>query len=807
MVWCEILWVCLLAVVSLLASVNTLPLSPLEESSQKADKQPEGAQGLTDSVLAPATPIFPLVALDGLSQNIVPTNQVEQPASDDSSVQLRASEARLQDSGWRVESTAVGPVEVHGRAEATLASVRARLGREGEAPLLQTGGDDGRDVLMLKKPGDPQGPGAVNTQNQRKERNSEEGPNQGVLLNGRTWESPAGYRAPDGLGSHDTSQNPHILPQAERAGSVHEVAIGFSGIPQTPSVAKVLEPGGMAKQGISNATLHLLSPSMAPVGQEPSSEGGMQVGPQVTVATQVKDPDLSRAQSRVGLPELDALLSAREEPGVEGNERGAETAKKPLKNRMGVPGGGFQTTTAASGEAMAGTSGPSLSRAPSSEQTRPRQTTAIDSIQQSTTLVANILESEAASPPSTPIPHRKLINSPSNGESRARANTAQPGFSEDPAGPTTTKPPLGEDPGAEPGVSIVPWARGALQQDAVKSSIPSSTGPVNGVTPHLLLTARTETRTRGENQALKALPFGHDDEATPTPDDIPLIFEPLDDALSEMVVTTAPSGTQQVLQFSGITADTQDILTGPELITTVIVDGGPSPSGAARPTLQTSGTEIMEALSPSTSLFTAPPPEPPLDDGILYTEELGMTDTPTGTTEGSPSSFRTREHKNTELSPTTIVATATSMSLPRHKSGVVELESEEEPDDKETGESKDAGSEEDVSEVMTVAHVRPTYSHIPYHFHPGSIWVQRNQGLVHSWVEKIRDKAGYVSGMLAPVGIGIAGALFILGALYGIKVVHRRRRKGYKRQTRKHRESGSRQDRVMLLADSSEDEF
>ncbi|XP_035244984.1 uncharacterized protein LOC118211568 isoform X3 [Anguilla anguilla] len=704
MVWCEILWVCLLAVVSLLASVNTLPLSPLEESSQKADKQPEGAQGLTDSVLAPATPIFPLVALDGLSQNIVPTNQVEQPASDDSSVQLRASEARLQDSGWRVESTAVGPVEVHGRAEATLASVRARLGREGEAPLLQTGGDDGRDVLMLKKPGDPQGPGAVNTQNQRKERNSEEGPNQGVLLNGRTWESPAGYRAPDGLGSHDTSQNPHILPQAERAGSVDEVAIGFSGIPQTPSVAKVLEPGGMAQQGISNATLHLLSPSMAPVGQEPSSEGGMQVGPQVTVATQVKDPDLSRAQSRVGLPELDALLSAREEPGVEGNERGAETAKKPLKNRMGVPGGGFQTTTAASGEAMAGTSGPSLSRAPSSEQTRPRQTTAIDSIQQSTTLVANILESEAASPPSTPIPHRKLINSPSNGESRARANPAQPGFSEDPAGPTTTKPPLGEDPGAEPGVSIVPWARGALQQDA-----------------------------------------------------------------------------------------------GPELITTVIVDGGPSPSGAARPTLQTSGTEIMEALSPSTSLFTAPPPEPPLDDGILYTEELGMTDTPAGTTEGSPSSFRTREHKNIELSPTTIVATATSMSLPRHKS--------EEPDDKETGESKEAGSEEDVSEVMTVAHVRPTYSHIPYHFHPGSIWVQRNQGLVHSWVEKIRDKAGYVSGMLAPVGIGIAGALFILGALYGIKVVHRRRRKGYKRQTRKHRESGSRQDRVMLLADSSEDEF
>ncbi|KAJ8390844.1 hypothetical protein AAFF_G00099760 [Aldrovandia affinis] len=50
-------------------------------------------------------------------------------------------------------------------------------------------------------------------------------------------------------------------------------------------------------------------------------------------------------------------------------------------------------------------------------------------------------------------------------------------------------------------------------------------------------------------------------------------------------------------------------------------------------------------------------------------------------------------------------------------------------------------------------------------------------------------------------------ALFILGALYSIKVMHRKRRSGYKRQRRKHREAGSRQDRVMLLADSSEDEF
>ncbi|XP_058521355.1 armadillo-like helical domain-containing protein 4 [Ochotona princeps] len=85
-------------------------------------------------------------------------------------------------------------------------------------------------------------------------------------------------------------------------------------------------------------------------------------------------------------------------------------------------------------------------------------------------------------------------------------------------------------------------------------------------------------------------------------------------------------------------------------------------------------------------------------------------------------------------------------------------------------------------------------------------WKQQNQGLVRSWMEKLKDKAGYMSGMLVPVGVGIAGALFILGALYSIKVMNRRRRNGFKRHKRK-REFNSMQDRVMLLADSSEDEF
>nr|XP_033806998.1 armadillo-like helical domain-containing protein 4 isoform X3 [Geotrypetes seraphini] len=86
-------------------------------------------------------------------------------------------------------------------------------------------------------------------------------------------------------------------------------------------------------------------------------------------------------------------------------------------------------------------------------------------------------------------------------------------------------------------------------------------------------------------------------------------------------------------------------------------------------------------------------------------------------------------------------------------------------------------------------------------------WEHRNQGLVRSWMEKLKDKAGYMSGMLVPVGVGIAGAFFILGALYSIKIINRRRKNGYKRHKKKQREFNSMQDRVMLLADSSEDEF
>ncbi|KAF4099975.1 hypothetical protein G5714_020101 [Onychostoma macrolepis] len=129
---------------------------------------------------------------------------------------------------------------------------------------------------------------------------------------------------------------------------------------------------------------------------------------------------------------------------------------------------------------------------------------------------------------------------------------------------------------------------------------------------------------------------------------------------------------------------------------------------------------------------------------------------------------------------------------------------EDEEDEEMDSEEEEEESEEDLTESTIAPHSRPPYGLIP----PPPVWVQRNQGLVRSWVELIREKAGYVSGMLAPVGIGIAGALLLVGALYSIRVIHRKRRNSFKHQRRKPpREVRSGPDNAMLLADSSEDEF
>ncbi|KAF3849673.1 hypothetical protein F7725_019392 [Dissostichus mawsoni] len=126
-------------------------------------------------------------------------------------------------------------------------------------------------------------------------------------------------------------------------------------------------------------------------------------------------------------------------------------------------------------------------------------------------------------------------------------------------------------------------------------------------------------------------------------------------------------------------------------------------------------------------------------------------------------------------------------------------------EDENSEESIEDDSEEDLTETPKTFSTRLPYSLIP----PPPLWVQRNQGLMRSWLELIREKAGYVSGMLAPVGIGITGALLIVCALYSIRMIHSFKHQRRKvRQQEQPREPGtSRQDQAMLLADSSEDEF
>lgn len=223
----------------------------------------------------------------------------------------------------------------------------------------------------------------------------------------------------------------------------------------------------------------------------------------------------------------------------------------------------------------------------------------------------------------------------------------------------------------------------------------------------------------------------------------------------------------------------------------------------------------------------------------LFTPVLGSPVTPSGIMEEAssispalPDSEATAERR-TVVPSISLVNTAASYGLDQLESEEgeededeedEEEEDEEEEDEEEDEEDKDADSLDESLDGDTelrgftlpgVTSPEPGLAQEDMHLLEGATyqvpdaieWEQQNQGLVRSWMEKLKDKAGYMSGMLVPVGVGIAGALFILGALYSIKVMNRRRRNGFKRHKRKQREFNSMQDRVMLLADSSEDEF
>ncbi|XP_043328120.1 armadillo-like helical domain-containing protein 4 isoform X1 [Cervus canadensis] len=222
----------------------------------------------------------------------------------------------------------------------------------------------------------------------------------------------------------------------------------------------------------------------------------------------------------------------------------------------------------------------------------------------------------------------------------------------------------------------------------------------------------------------------------------------------------------------------------------------------------------------------------------LFTPILGSPVTPPGIMEEAPSTSpaladpEASSERRTAAPSFSYVNTATSYGLDQLESEEgeddedeedEEEEDEEEEDEEEDEEDKDADSlDETLGDTELPGFTLPgitsqepgleqenvvSLEGVTFQVPDAIQWEQQNQGLVRSWMEKLKDKAGYMSGMLVPVGVGIAGALFILGALYSIKVMNRRRRNGFKRHKRKQREFNSMQDRVMLLADSSEDEF
>ncbi|XP_034555276.1 uncharacterized protein LOC117824038 isoform X2 [Notolabrus celidotus] len=309
------------------------------------------------------------------------------------------------------------------------------------------------------------------------------------------------------------------------------------------------------------------------------------------------------------------------------------------------------------------------------------------------------------------------------------------------------------------------------------------------------------------------VPLSQDEatEGTMSSEALPLIFEPFEDVASEGApaeagVTSMPGSAQPpaAMATAGMDVD-------PQLVTVETDSDGPS---QAPPPLmpdwtspwQTSGAELLEPIGspgPSVSQQRAgSDPEDLTGRGAARTQNL-QDNLPT--TSLPLSSFQ---------QAMTTVTIATHQPAHKSRSGLEEMESDEEQDededDENSEESVEDDSEEDLTETPKTSSTPPPYSLIP----PPPVWVQRNQGLMRSWVELIREKAGYVSGMLAPVGIGITGALLIVGALYSIRLIHRKRRNSFKHQRRKvrqqeqPREPGtSRQDQAMLLADSSEDEF
>ncbi|XP_039873558.1 armadillo-like helical domain-containing protein 4 isoform X2 [Simochromis diagramma] len=314
----------------------------------------------------------------------------------------------------------------------------------------------------------------------------------------------------------------------------------------------------------------------------------------------------------------------------------------------------------------------------------------------------------------------------------------------------------------------------------------------------------TEAARPGGAETALPMPQDESTEATMSSEALPLIFEPFEDITSESATAAAAavthvSGSSRPRGLPRSEAGLDQLVTvesdrdGPSHASPVLIPDWTSP-------WQTSGSELLEPFSSSGPSASQQQVRTEPDD---HSEKANVVSARTLNLEDNVSSA------GPSLSSFQQAMTMVTMTThqPAHKSTSEEMDSEEDLEDdfENSEESVEEDSEEDQTETSKTSSTQPPYSLIP----PPPVWVQRNQGLMRSWVELIREKAGYVSGMLAPVGIGITGALLIVGALYSIRMIHRKRRNSFKHQRRKQpREPGtSRQDQAMLLADSSEDEF
>ncbi|XP_033622657.1 armadillo-like helical domain-containing protein 4 isoform X2 [Fukomys damarensis] len=304
--------------------------------------------------------------------------------------------------------------------------------------------------------------------------------------------------------------------------------------------------------------------------------------------------------------------------------------------------------------------------------------------------------------------------------------------------------------------------------------------------------------------------------------------------VSSFAPTSLPEGTEVSMSLFQGTGGVTDSTKGDSAVflSEVTESGSESESEAYRPL-----GHVLKDITTQEMTTTAPEAEATLP--FVTREQIAVLEDPRdrGDTEvgeespspGSDAPAATQLSRRWEPLATTVSTTVAPLS-----SGVTPAAQEEEDDEDEEDE-EDEDEEEEEEEDKDADSLDESFdgdSDLPGFTLPGVTsqepgleqgngdplagatyqmpdaieWEQQNQGLVRSWMEKLKDKAGYMSGMLVPVGVGIAGALFILGALYSIKVMNRRRRNGFKRHKRK-REFNSMQDRVMLLADSSEDEF